>query len=111
MLWNLQAGMRPHRLGGEEFMLLLRGDDAALEAERRRPAIPKCIANSVPELDRLVTASMGVTHLTEQECFATTYQRADMLPYEAKNRGRDCTRSSMGWRQGADDFSKQVARA
>ena len=49
MPWNLQAGMRPHRL---------RGDDAALEAELRWQAILRCIANSVPDLDRLVTTNM-----------------------------------------------------
>lgn len=102
---------RAYRLGGEEFMLLLRGEDAALEAERRRQAIPRCVANGVPDLDRLVTASMGMTHFTRQECFATTYERADMLLYEAKNMGRNCTRSSMGSRRGADGFSKQVALA
>lgn len=105
----LQNGpdVRAYRLGGEEFMLLLRGDDTAVQGERRRQAIPGCVANSVPNLDRLVTASMGVTHFTQQECFANSYERADMLLYEAKRMGRNCTRGAMA----ADHFPKRAAAA
>lgn len=103
--------VRAYRLGGEEFMLLLRGEDAALHAERRRQAIPVSVATSIPYLDRLVTASMGVTHFTKQECFATTYERADMLLYEAKRMGRNCARGPMSSRRAAESFSRRAASA
>ncbi len=85
---------RAIRLGGEEFMLLLRGRDAAARAEQRRNAIPLRIAAEVPGLDRVVTASMG---LVEQAAgavhadFPALYAHCDRLLYEAKRTGRNRT--------------------
>ncbi|MNJ22657.1 putative diguanylate cyclase YdaM [compost metagenome] len=84
-----------YRLGGEEFVLLLRGKDANILAERRRQAIPAIVANTVPGLERPVTASMGVAHAFGDEDFAKLYKRADKLLYEAKSAGRNRTRSAV----------------
>ena len=81
------------RLGGEEFVLLLRGNDTHRKAERRRMAIPTRTAIDVPGLDRLVTASMGLVELPqgglEQASFNELYVRADKLLYQAKEAGRN----------------------
>ncbi|MBW8784159.1 MAG: diguanylate cyclase [Novosphingobium sp.] len=81
------------RMGGEEFLLLLRGGDALNRAEQRRQAIPARIASEVPGLPGLVTASMG---LIEHEAgarlrgeFVPLYERCDRLLYEAKRTGRN----------------------
>lgn len=83
------------RMGGEEFLLLLRGHDAAARAERCRQQIATRIAVEVPGLDRVVTASMGlVEHDTRgnlQIDFAALYARCDQLLYEAKRLGRNRT--------------------
>jgi diguanylate cyclase (GGDEF)-like protein len=83
------------RMGGEEFLLLLRGRDVVVRAERRRQAIASRVATMVPGLDRVVTASMG---LVEQPVdgpmradFATFYGHCDRLLYEAKHAGRNRT--------------------
>jgi diguanylate cyclase (GGDEF)-like protein len=83
------------RMGGEEFMLLLRGKDVANRAERRRQAIAVRITARVPGLDRVVTASMG---LVEQPIddplradFKALYGHCDRLLYEAKHNGRNRT--------------------
>lgn len=86
----------PYRLGGEEFMLLLRGNDAEMQAERRRQAISAIVAKTVPGLERPVTASMGLAECHSDEDFAKIYERADKLLYEAKTAGRNRTRSSIG---------------
>ena len=83
------------RLGGEEFLLLLRGSGARERAEQRRQSLPRHIAREVPSLDVLVTASMGVVEgpvetMAASE-FRDVYSRADKLLYEAKQAGRNRT--------------------
>lgn len=87
----LQASpmVRAYRLGGEEFVLLLRGADAEFHAELRRQAIPAIVAHAVVGLEQPVTASMGIIGIVGDEDFATLYERADKLLYEAKNAGRN----------------------
>ncbi|HKX77449.1 MAG TPA: diguanylate cyclase [Novosphingobium sp.] len=81
------------RMGGEEFALLLRGNETVSRAERRRQAIPARITKDVPGLDRMVTASMGlVEHATRQRIapdFTALYAHCDRLLYEAKRAGRN----------------------
>ena len=93
----LQASpsVRAYRLGGEEFVLFVRGHDSDRQAEIRRQAIPAIVADTVPGVGRAVTASMGVTNILVSEGFATLYERADALLYEAKNAGRNRTRSTI----------------
>jgi diguanylate cyclase (GGDEF)-like protein len=98
----LQAGpnARAYRLGGEEFVLILRGEDTDTQAELRRQAIPAIVARTVSGLGRPVTASMGVAELLGNEDFAALYERADKLLYEAKSAGRNRTRSAVRAGQG-----------
>ena len=81
------------RLGGEEFVVLLRGPRTLERAEALRQAIPIRVAKEVPGLDLPVTASMGVIVLAEASrhkmAFAEFYARADALMYEAKASGRN----------------------
>ena len=81
------------RLGGEEFVVLLRGPRPLERAEALRQAIPMRIAKEVPGLDMPVTASMGVVMLADADAskmvFAEFYARADALMYEAKASGRN----------------------
>ncbi len=82
------------RLGGEEFVLLVRGGDAQLRAERRRQAITVAVANALPNLERTVTASMGMTNSAPDidAEFAELYRQADRLLYDAKLAGRNRTK-------------------
>ncbi len=81
------------RLGGEEFVVLLRGARSLERAEALRRAIPLRIAQDVPGLELPVTASMGVIVLSQATRhamqFAEFYARADALMYEAKASGRN----------------------
>jgi diguanylate cyclase (GGDEF)-like protein len=81
------------RLGGEEFVVLLRGERTLERAEALRQAIPLRIAKEVPGLELPVTASMGVIMLADagrhRMAFAEFYARADALMYEAKASGRN----------------------
>ncbi|MCW1382068.1 GGDEF domain-containing protein [Novosphingobium sp. KCTC 2891] len=89
------ADTRAIRMGGEEFMLLLRGADAAERAERCRRAISTRISAEVPGLDRMVTASMGLVEHDRagrlHVDFAALYAHCDRLLYEAKRLGRNRT--------------------
>lgn len=89
--------VRAFRLGGEEFVLLVRGEDAQAQAERRRQAIPTIVANAVPGLGRPVTASMGITDASPNADaqFAELYEQADKLLYDAKFSGRNRTKSAL----------------
>lgn len=83
------------RLGGEEFVLFMKGNDAAERADKLRRAIPVHVARDVPDLDRLVSASMGVVQagvgIDRTLVFAELYKQADRLLYEAKRSGRNRT--------------------
>ncbi|MFN3990368.1 MAG: diguanylate cyclase [Erythrobacter sp.] len=81
------------RLGGEEFVVLLRGEQTIARAEALRQAIPRRIAADVPGLGLPVTASMGLIEMpraaSTRVSFAEFYARADILLYEAKASGRN----------------------
>ncbi|MEP3051877.1 MAG: diguanylate cyclase [Erythrobacter sp.] len=81
------------RLGGEEFVVLLRGKDARQRAEAFREAIPVRVMHEIEGLNRPVTASMGLIELPGKGSgtmtFDELYARADKLLYEAKATGRN----------------------
>ena len=81
------------RLGGEEFLLLLRGPDAKNRAEQRRQSLTRHIAGNVTGLGRVVTASMGLIEGPAEAMaasdFPEIYARADKLLYEAKQAVRN----------------------
>ncbi len=81
------------RIGGEEFMLLLQGEDGLERAEHARRAITARVASEVAGLDGPVTASMGVVCVPQgtlpRARFADLSAMADKLLYEAKEQGRN----------------------
>jgi len=83
------------RLGGEEFLLLLRGPQPAQRAEHLRQSITARVAGEVIGLDQPVTASMGLVEIPAavipDATFASIYARADGLLYQAKRAGRNRT--------------------
>ncbi len=90
---NHDPDLMAARLGGEEFVVLLRGANNVQRAEALRQAIPMRIAATIEGLDSPVTASMGVVEiphaLTGMLVFGEFYARADTLMYEAKASGRN----------------------
>lgn len=101
--------MRAYRLGGEEFLLLLRGNDVVARAELCRQAIPATVSTAVPCLETPVTASMGIMSISGDEDLTSLYERADRLLYEAKDHGRNKTHSAVGATSSAK--ATQITRA
>ncbi|WP_435416687.1 diguanylate cyclase [Parerythrobacter aurantius] len=81
------------RLGGEEFLLLMRGDRTEERAEAMRRAIPARVAQEISGLGQVVTASIGLVVVPRgalpKTGFADIYRHADRLLYEAKETGRN----------------------
>ena len=81
------------RFGGEEFLLLMRGEQSERRAEAVRQSIPVRIAREVEGLDHMVTASIGLIVVPHgalpHATFADIYRYADRLLYEAKETGRN----------------------
>lgn len=101
VLQSVAAALEPDddtlvlRMGGEEFLLLLRGHNAVQRAEARRQAITARVARDVEGLDRPQTASMGLVDVPRDAVavigFGELYARADQLLYDAKQAGRNRT--------------------
>lgn len=75
------------RYGGEEFIMLLSNSDidsSIQKAENLRAAIESCKPEGL-----LVTSSIGVTELIENDDFDTLFNRADKAVYKAKETGRN----------------------
>ena len=79
-----------YRIGGEEFVVLLDGQDierAAHLAEQLRTLVE---ANELVP-DHLVTISLGVAEIQDGESAADWLQRADEALYQSKREGRNTT--------------------
>lgn len=89
--------VRAFRLGGEEFVLLLRGKHSLQRAEALRQMIPGQIAARVKGLSAPVTSSMGLVRVPREGLSSMQlrdlYSRADKLLYDAKAGGRNRTAS------------------
>ncbi|OBX19594.1 hypothetical protein A9995_07580 [Erythrobacter sp. QSSC1-22B] len=77
------------RLGGEEFVVLLYGDDWQSLAERARQRVTSAVIEHVAGLGTSVTASAGIAQLHDGESLASAMKRADRALYAAKDAGRD----------------------
>lgn len=88
------SDLRAFRMGGEEFLLLLRGKHSVARAEKLRAAIATEAAAHKLEGTN-ITASMGVVEAGADALpradFESLYARADRLLYEAKSAGRNRT--------------------
>ena len=84
--------MLAFRMGGEEFVLLLRGPGSRERAERCRRAITLLVAQET-QLSFPLTASMGMVEAGREAAMQTDldtlYARADQLLYQAKAGGRN----------------------
>ena len=84
------------RYGGEEFLLLLDGTDAAgaqVAAERLRQQVAK----QQPDIGSLlhtITVSVGCASLEPGDTPNRLITRADSALYQAKNGGRNCVRAA-----------------
>ncbi|WP_156170869.1 GGDEF domain-containing protein [Croceicoccus naphthovorans] len=79
------------RMGGEEFVVMLRGSHIQQRAEQMRRAITIRIANEVDGIDGPITASMGLIESPPggASTMRQLYSHADRLLYEAKYSGRN----------------------
>jgi diguanylate cyclase (GGDEF)-like protein len=85
---HIRPGDMVVRLGGEEFLILLENEDAAVAlaiAERIRQATQSLkIREGIK-----ITASIGICKIAQDEALKQVIQRSDALLYEAKHSGRN----------------------
>ena len=80
-----------YRIGGDEFVVLLRGDDPTVHtfSERLRDSLVELTVDGVIEP---VTISVGVAHFPEHAHDASSLKRrADLALYKSKRNGKDRT--------------------
>ena len=93
----------PARLGGEEFLILLYGEDWQRDAEAARRNISTVVAKRVPEIPFPVTASAGLSAILPDDSLQSAMKRADRALYAAKDAGRDRSIA-------LTDFRRQLTR-
>lgn len=76
------------RLGGEEFVVVLR-DATVLDAERVARVLKRTFSTQLEGPGGVVSASMGVAELNPAESVRQWLSRADEALYRAKQAGRD----------------------
>jgi len=79
------------RLGGEEFALVLAGQEieqAARSAESLRQRVQTELSQAVGNA-QVVSASFGLAQLSQDEALSSLARRSDLALYEAKNTGRN----------------------
>ena len=97
VLIAVAAGLRSEddlfvaRLGGEEFVVLLYTAGWQRRAERARMRVEQAVRDRMPDFERRVTASAGVTEVMVGENLNEALRRADHALYAAKREGRDQT--------------------
>lgn len=77
------------RTGGEEFVLLVYGDEPAATLEAIRGALGARVARLVDGLPRPISASAGLAVLDRLSSLAEAVKRADLRLYAAKAGGRN----------------------
>lgn len=77
------------RLGGEEFVALLYGENWQSLAESARLRVTEAVVVDVPALRSTVTASAGIAQVQPGESLAAAMKRADRALYAAKEAGRN----------------------
>ncbi|QLI82286.1 GGDEF domain-containing protein [Chitinibacter fontanus] len=84
------------RVGGEEFILVIKGNsiDGERIALRLKESLNRYDWSTIGVLNGGVTASYGCTNLHENDDYHSLKERADSLLYFAKNSGRNCIKTS-----------------
>ena len=82
-----------YRMGGEEFVLLLRGMGEAT-ARKYLPSLHQRLSGRIKTVDGPVYFSAGAAVLYEGENWSQWLARADKALYTAKAEGRNCVRFS-----------------
>ena len=80
------------RLGGDEFLVLLRNVTKKEVLESKLDSLREMLFQRVSE-DKIVSCSMGAAVCPgDGTCFEVLYRKADVALYAAKNAGRNCVR-------------------
>ena len=91
---NIRVIDKLGRIGGEEFVILLKSTDAE-QAEVRADKLRKMVSEIEWEFPNLkVTLSGGVYCFKENETVDTIMEQVDLRLYEAKNAGRNIIKSA-----------------
>lgn len=88
MRHNFRHDDRLYRFGGEEFVVLLRTSETAHAAQALERLRASVEAYPFPQVGRL-TVSIGYTRIRHHDTPAATFERADAVLYQAKQRGRN----------------------
>jgi diguanylate cyclase (GGDEF)-like protein len=77
------------RLGGDEFIIFLKGTGSAETAKAKSQELSRIASNTLSDRNTVLSFSTGIARVLADDTFSELYRKADTALYRAKQMGKN----------------------